>query len=99
MKQRVLAEDIGAMLHTLPWGLMKSGATGSELIHVMMRYLGSSWVTGVMEWDMLDYLADCIAADPHLDKIYVVHTAALSTKILETYSFQESNASIENPSF
>ena len=58
LEWNALAEDAGAVLHALPWGLMKSGASGDEPIYVIEKYLGSSWATGAMECDMLDHLAD-----------------------------------------
>lgn len=98
-ERRDLAEDVGAVLHTLPWGLTKTGASGAEPIHVMAKYLGSSWTIGGMVCGMLDELADRIAADPFLDQQLVVYTPALSTKILEAYTFRETNNYANNPSF
>ena len=94
-----LMEDVAAMLHTLPWGLIKTRASGDKLIHIMSKYLGSKWMTGVMQNDMLHGLADLIVADLLLDKQFTVQTSAPSDKIIETFNAQTFNNYHQAPTF
>lgn len=99
-ERRELAQDVAAMLHALPWGLIKTGASlGDEPIHAMSKYLGSNWTTGTMQNDMLHSLATHIAADPLLDRRFVVQTSALSQKIIEAYDARTSNNYHQAPTF
>jgi len=92
-KERVqLAEDASAMLSALPWGLKKCGLSDDEPIHTLWRYLGNHWTTGSMQNDLLHDLANRIEADEGLTEELVVHTSALSAKIVEAFATRETDA-------
>jgi hypothetical protein len=82
MTLKRLAEDANVILTDLPWGVSKCGLSDAEPIHMMHRYLGTSWTSVSQQNDMLELLRRQIASHPHLVHNLVVEGIAFTEKLL-----------------